>query len=384
MTLSGRVSEIRQEFAVRYTYPVCFTRAALDPDNPALPNVFREGGAARHRVLVVADQNLLAVRPNLLDAVRRFASAHQDLVELVGPVVAVVGGEPAKRGLTTVRRLQRVIERHGLCRQSFLLAIGGGAVLDAVGYAAGTAHRGIRLVRMPTTVLGQNDAGVGVKNSVNAFGKKNFLGTFAPPFAVVNDFDFLATLPARELRAGIAEAVKVALIRDAAFFRELCAARDALAAFEPRAMEPMIVRCASLHLEHIRAGGDPFEFGSARPLDFGHWSAHRLEVLTAGEVGHGEAVALGVALDSLYSYRRGLLSREDLEQIFEVLEGVGFRLHHPGLAGLDIAAALEEFREHLGGSLSITLLAGLGRGVEVGEIDCRLMEQCVEALGERA
>jgi 3-dehydroquinate synthase len=335
-------------------------------------------------VLVFVDGNVLAARPDLPGLLDRFAEAHGDLLECAGPVTAVAGGEGAKGDSATVLQVQGLIERHGLCRQSFVLASGGGAVLDAVGYGAATAHRGIRLLRMPTTVLGQNDAGVGVKNSVNAFGKKNFLGTFAPPFAVVNDFDFLSTLPARELRSGIAEAIKVALIRDAGFFRDLHAGREQLGAFEPQALEEMIVRCAGLHLGHIRSGGDPFEFGSARPLDFGHWSAHRLEALTGGGLRHGEAVAIGVALDSLYSHRLGLLAGEELAAIFEALEGVGFRLYHPALEELDVAEALEEFREHLGGGLTVTLLAGIGRGIEMGAIDGELMGRCVEALGGRA
>ena len=93
-----------------------------------------------------------------------------------------------------------------------MVAIGGGAVLDAVGYAAATAHRGVRLIRVPTTVLSQDDSAVGVKNGINAFGKKNFVGSFAPPHAVLNDFDLLRTLQDRDWRAGISEAVKVALL----------------------------------------------------------------------------------------------------------------------------------------------------------------------------
>src|SRR5207247_5778183 len=103
-------------------------------------------------------------------------------------------------------------------RQSYALAIGGGAVLDAVGFAAAIFHRGVRHIRCPTTVLAQSDSGVGVKNAINAFGLKNLLGTFAPPFAVINDQTFLDVLPERDKRAGMAEAVKVALIRDGAFF----------------------------------------------------------------------------------------------------------------------------------------------------------------------
>src|SRR5262249_48180532 len=153
-------------------------------------------------------------------------------------------------------------------------------VLDAVGLVAATSHRGIRLIRVPTTVLAQNDSGVGVKNAVNLKGSKNFIGTFAPPFAVLNDLALIGNLPAREKIAGMAEAVKVALIRDAAFFQWLEQNIDALSLFERPAMAYMIRRCAEIHMRQIAEGGDPFESGSARPLDFGHWSAHKLESLT--------------------------------------------------------------------------------------------------------
>lgn len=123
---------------------------------------------------------------------------------------------------------------------------------------------------MPTTVLGQNDAGVGVKNGINVLGRKNFIGTFAPPFAVINDFAFLDTLPPRELRAGMAEAVKVALIKDGSFFAYLYDQRFGLASFSFLPMEEMIHRSAALHMNHIGTGGNPFELGSARQIAILH------------------------------------------------------------------------------------------------------------------
>src|SRR6187402_1345070 len=130
-------------------------------------------------------------------------------------------------------------------------AVGGGAVLDAAGFAAAIFHRGVRHIRCPTTVLAQADSGVGVKNAINAFGLKNLLGTFAPPFAVINDSAFLDKLPARDKRAGIAEAVKVALIRDADFFTWLEAEAEALARFAPNALDTLVRRCALLHMHQI-------------------------------------------------------------------------------------------------------------------------------------
>jgi 3-dehydroquinate synthase len=230
-------------------------------------------------------------------------------------------------------------------------------------------------VRVPTTVLGQNDSGVGVKNGVNAFGVKNLLGTFAPPFAVLNDASFLRTLHPRDRIAGIAEAVKVALIRDGMFFEWLESQVDALRACVPEATARMIRRCAELHMRQIAHGGDPFETGSARPLDYGHWSAHKLEALTAHELRHGEAVAIGLALDTRYSVQIGMLEAGLEERIIDLLKGLGFYLWHPALERRDaegrwvILEGLREFREHLGGELTVTLLRGIGQGEEVHVMD---------------
>jgi 3-dehydroquinate synthase len=373
---------IEQSFEVRFSYPVIFTRGALAPENPALREVLARAGERRHKLLTVLDAGLLQADPSIVDRLRAYAARHRDRMELVAPPLVQRGGEICKSEPLEVDELHTLVERHHVCRHSFVLAIGGGSVLDAAGFAATTAHRGVRLIRMPSTALAQNDAGIGVKNALNYHRRKNFLGTFAPPFAVVNDLDFLATLLERDLRAGIAEALKVALIKDADFFDFLRRHRQRLASFEPDAMEHMVVRCAELHLHHLRASGDPFELGSARPLDFGHWSAHKLEEISGNELRHGEAVAIGIAIDALYSQQMGMIGEQDLFDILTTLETIGYDLHHSSLRRLDVDTALSEFREHLGGDLSITLLCGIGRGVEVGEIDRAVMNKCVSSLAQ--
>jgi len=262
-------------------------------------------------------------------------------------------------------------------------------MLDMVGYAAAVAHRGLRVVRVPTTVLSQNDSGVGVKNGVNAFGKKNFVGTFAAPFAVLDDARFLETLPARERIAGMAEAVKVACIRDAGFFAWLSDNAAALLAFDRPRVEEMIRRCAILHLEHIRTSGDPFELGTARPLDFGHWAAHKLEALTDFELRHGEAVAIGIALDTRYSAEVGMLDPALVEPVIGLLAGLGLPLYSDALELVDAAGrplvlkGLAEFREHLGGELCVTLLEGIGRGREVHDLSERVILSSLSWLRAR-
>jgi 3-dehydroquinate synthase len=374
---------LQQQFAVNYSYPVIFTTDVFDTNSTVLADVMCQGGHQHNRALVAIDSEVVRLNPGLLERISQYGDAHKSAITFVAPPFQVRGGEICKHQPDEVASIHALVERHKICRHSFIIAIGGGAVLDAVGYAAATAHRGVRLIRLPTTVLAQNDAGIGVKNGVNAFGRKNFLGTFAPPFAVINDAAFLRSLPERDQRAGIAEAIKVALIRDREFFDFLYNQRADLSRFSPAVMQQMIVRCAELHLEHIGHGGDPFESGSSRPLDFGHWGAHKLEELSASEVKHGEAVAIGIAIDSLYSHHLGILGAIDLHRILTLLETLGFALSHPALSWLDVEKAVADFREHLGGELSIPLIEGIGRKVEAHEIDIPLMKRCITQLAER-
>ena len=368
-----------------FRYPVHFTRDLFAATNPLLGDMLSEGslpGAGPKRVLVVVDDGVTRHHSDLTADITAYLKGCREL-ELVAAPLVVGGGERAKNAPENVSAVQRAIHTHGIDRHAYVLAVGGGALLDMVGYAAATAHRGVRLVRIPTTVLSQNDSAVGVKNSVNAFGKKNFLGTFAPPYAVLNDLDFLATLEQRDWAGGLSEAVKVALLKDAAFFDFLEANAPALKNRDAEAMAHAVYRCAELHLKHIATSGDPFEFGSSRPLDFGHWAAHKLEALTAYGLRHGEAVAVGIALDSTYAHLAGMLSEDDLKRILNVFTTLGLPTFVPELENPEVVAGLNEFREHLGGQLTIMLLEGIGRGVEVHEVDRTLLGNAVSHLKEK-
>ena len=316
---------------------------------------------------------------------RQYFKQHENSLDLVCSPKFIRGGEEAKNDWNLVESIWSDINQHSMCRHSYVLVIGGGAALDLVGFAASTAHRGVRLVRFPTTTLSQGDGGVGVKNGINFFGKKNWVGTFAVPDAVINDFSFLRTLPDSQKRAGYVEAIKVALIRDRAFFEWIEEKAEELSRFEQTAMEQLIRRSAALHLDHIAGSGDPFERGSARPLDFGHWIAHKLEPMSSFRVGHGDAVAIGLAADVLYCARVGLLKEQAAERVIILLQSLNFEIYHPLLHaqnemnGSIILDGLEEFREHLGGKLTITLIQALGQGVEVHQMD---NQQVLFALDE--
>lgn len=385
-----RDSRIVQRLQVPFDYPVWFTRDVFGPRNSILARCMtRLGEARRHRALVCVDTGVLSAMPDLPRRIAACFKARPRAMELAGPFLPVRGGETAKNGLALVHRVLASIAERRLCRQSYVVIVGGGGVLDAVGFAASLAHRGLRVIRIPTTVVAQNDVGVGVKTGIDMLGAKNFAGTFAPPFAVINDADFLRTLPDREWISGAAEAFKVAMIKDAAFFRFLCRNAGELGQRNDRVMETVIRRCAALHLRHIHSGGDPFETGSARPLDFGHWSAHHLEILSRYALRHGEAVSIGIALDSYYAWRTGLLARPVLDDLTKAIKACGLPLFHPVMARrragrLAILEGLERFREHLGGELTLTLPSPLGRGVEVHAMDAAVVEDGIRFLREAA
>jgi 3-dehydroquinate synthase len=387
------MSVVERVISVTYRHQLHFTDRVFARDNPVLASVLVDAhshsAAARVKVLLVLEESLASARPELAPEIEAYFGAHSQRLQLVGPPVRITGGEAVKNDWSRVVEILELIHRHHIDRHNYVVVVGGGALLDMVGLAAATAHRGVRLIRIPTTTLAQDDSGVGVKNGVNAFGKKNFIGTFAPPFAVINDFDLLASLSERDKRAGYIEAVKVACIRDAEFFDRLELEASALAAFESEPMKHLIRRSAELHLNHIANGGDPFEMGSARPLDFGHWAAHKLEQMSGYRLRHGEAVAIGIALDVLYSVRQGLLARPAAERILSLLERLGFTLFDPELKSvsasgeLGVLEGLEEFREHLGGELTITLLSDIGRGLEVHSMEIEQVRQALQDLETR-
>ena len=350
------------------------------------PDAFGAGRAGWLPVLTGTEQRAIAVidagvADRWPDLAGRIAACGQGRYSLALDPIIVPGGEPAKNDWDVVNRVTAAIDKAGLCRHAWVLAIGGGAMLDATGFAAAIAHRGVRLVRFPTTTLGQGDAGIGVKNGINAFGKKNFLGSFAPPWAVINDPVFLETLSDRDYRCGFSEAVKVALLKDPEFFQTIRTLTPRLAARDLRATRTVLERSADLHLEHITRGGDPFEVQTQRPLDFGHWAAHKLEQMTGFGLRHGEAVAIGVALDTMYAAGTGRLDPAAADVILRSLRDLGFAVYHEAMDRTDeLLAGIEEFREHLGGSLSITLVTAVGSAVEVDEIDAGAMADAIGML----
>ncbi len=382
---------IEQVVRVSFRFPVVFTAGVFDASNPSLRNIVASGvDPAPADAVVVIDDGVVRAHPAIVASIERYCEAHADAIRLAAPVLVIPGGELSKNDPQYADLVHGAIQAGALCRHSYVIAVGGGAVLDVVGYAAATAHRGIRLIRVPTTVLAQDDSAVGVKNGINAYGKKNYFGTFAPPYAVINDSTFLTTLLDRDWIGGVSEAVKAAIIKDAAFFDEIESMAPALVARDRAAMDRVVRRSAELHLSHIANGGDPFELGSSRPLDFGHWSAHKLEQLTEHRVRHGEAVAVGLALDCTYAHLTGMLPERDWQRIVDILLALGLSVYIPELGqhlenpddDRCVLRGLAEFREHLGGRLTIMMVRAIGDAFDVNEIDVAVMIRAIEILRE--
>ncbi|MEL6917027.1 MAG: 3-dehydroquinate synthase [Bacteroidota bacterium] len=371
---------IAQSFTVKYEYKLYFTEDLFAMSNPLFKNII-EGYTAEDNIKMVfiIDEEVHKRHQGLSHAITTYCSANKNKIRLTEQLI-IPGGETSKNNNVYVEQLLNAINDNGICRHSFVVALGGGALIDMAGYAAAIAHRGVKLIRVPTTVLSQNDAAVGVKNGINIFGKKNFLGTFAPPYAIINDIHFLTTLQQRDWIAGISEAIKVALIKDADFFDFIEQNTIQLRNREMEPMQYLIRRCAQLHMDHIAQGGDPFESGSSRPLDFGHWAAHKLEHMTAYTLRHGEAVAIGMVLDLTYAHLIGLITDTTLKRIVLVLEEIGFALRIPleNRSKIEeLLAGVQEFREHLGGKLTITLISEIGTKHDVHEIDLDIMKQAI-------
>lgn len=387
--VGGQPPAMDVEFSVPFVHRLRTTRQIAGTDFQTLLDVLVpgsvvsgsaiSGSANAAKVLLVAERPVAEAAGHVAEIQRRLRDCPE--VDLVRDVVLVSGGEDVKNDACCVEEILSQINLYDLDRRSYVIAIGGGAMLDAVGYAAAIAHRGVRLVRLPTTTLAQGDSGVGVKNAINHFGKKNWVGTFSVPWAVINDASLLESLSDRDFCSGFSESVKVSLLKSRDEFDWLCQNADRIRSRELSAVTRAIATSCQLHLRHITEGGDPFEMLEARPLDFGHWSAHKLEPITEFQIRHGEAVAIGVAIDCFYSHLKLGFPLSDAKRVCECMTKLGLSLWHDALSPLDrLLEGLEEFRQHLGGRLTITMLRGVGDPVDVHEIDTKAMSDAIGML----
>lgn len=367
-TLSAKIK-------VPYEYKVHFSKNLFNINNRTLINVLKN--VQPQSFLVLIEKKVYLLHEKLEESIRKYFEITLKTSLPKEHIQVHTGSEECKNSDTILNNILKHIDKLKICRHSIIITIGGGAFLDCCSYAASIAHRGIPCIRIPTTVLSQNDSGLGVKNGINIFNKKNFIGCFQPPFAVLNDSAFLKTLDTRNWLSGCAEAIKVSLFKDANFFNFLCENGKKISEGNSVLMEDLIYTCAKLHLEHITESQDPFERTSSRPLDFGHWFAHKLESVSNYKILHGEAVAIGIGIDSYYSFKKGLCTESINHQVQQCLKNFNFPLsikeYQIQLDKDLIQTALNEFREHIGGTMCIPLLKEPGYCIEVDNIDLSLM-----------
>jgi 3-dehydroquinate synthase len=366
--------KIKSLFSIKWTHQLFCTQ-----------NAFRSGGEVTQ---ILSELNppklMLVVDRGICDANIEYVAKITSWIETssieCSDILIVQGGEKAKTNDSVVESILNAINELGMCRKSVVLAIGGGAMLDAVGFATSIAHRGIRLIKMPSTSLSACDSGVGVKNGINKYNKKNFIGVFDPPYAVINDYDLLLSLDDRHWFSGMSEVIKVALVKSPELFEQTKTTVSKVQNRDLISMAKLMTASATLHLKHIAEGGDPFERLEARPLDFGHWAAHKLEQMTNHELTHGEAVSIGLAIDLQCSVELGHLDQDVADEVVSLLHEFNLPTTHPKMLEPELLDGLEEFREHLGGRLTILLLKDIGQPIDVHDLPESTIKRAIRRL----
>lgn len=353
-----RVVAVRLE---RRSYPVYVGDGIL----PLLPGDLGALRAGR-KVAVVSHRSVLrAAGQHLVTALRGW---DYDVT-----TIEVPAGEESK-SLSVVARILTRLARDRFDRHSTVLALGGGVVGDLAGFVAATYMRGVRFVQVPTTLLAMVDSSIGGKTGVNHAGVKNLVGAFHQPGTVVADVRLLSTLPDRELRSGLAEIIKTAVIGDAVLFEYL---EQHLSAILRRDTEPLIevvARCAAFKARVVEA--DETEQGERRILNYGHTIGHAVEVATrGGRLAHGEAIAIGMALEGKLAQRLGTTDSGTVERQNGLLARAGLPV---GLRGVDTRAlwrALALDKKRLNGVLRAPLLVGIGEVRREQEVPNALLQE---------
>lgn len=346
----GAGGSFRMACASQQSYEVSLIDGLLLPSTSALADAIGERKA------------ILVTTPNVD---RLYGAAMRALLEKTNTLATVV--LPARedtKSLELVKTVCREALFHGLNRRGLLIGFGGGVCLDVVTLSASLIRRGIGHVRIPTTLIGQIDAGVGLKGAVNFAGKKSFVGCFHPPHGVLVDPIFLRTLPRRFLSSGIAEAVKMGIARDVQLFEALerWAPQLVTSAFAAPEAEGRDVLRRSIWamLDELRK--NPREDrGYERIVDFGHTFSPALEAALGFDIHHGEAVAVDIALSTAIAFFLEMIDRTVLERILLALRSAGLPVFSDRLDLALCLEALKEARRHRGGRINLVVPTGIGR-----------------------
>ncbi|MEU1506018.1 sedoheptulose 7-phosphate cyclase [Kitasatospora sp. NPDC005748] len=310
--------------------------------------------------------------------------------------VVVIGGGEAQKTMDSVERICAEAKAAGLDRRGVMIAVGGGVTCDTVGFAAAVYCRGVRYIKVNTTLVGQVDVGVGVKTGVNALGTKNMLGSYHPAHASINDPAFLRTLPARQIRCGLGEIAKMAIIKDAQLFRALeecpevfrqpCPPPSWLSADGGRGVEDYVLRTSmALMMEELCP--NLREHDLARLVDFGHTFGPVIETASDYRIAHGESVAVDMAISSELARVLGVIGAEDCERIVRLISRLGLPVHDPQTCTPELMQrALRASWERRGRRLHLVVPDGIGSAVFVDDLEdipATALEEALDALAVR-
>jgi 3-dehydroquinate synthase len=312
---------------------------------------------------------------------RRFGATVEKALEGSGftvRTITVPAGERAK-SLRQAAALIDALGAAGFTRADTIIALGGGVVGDLAGFVAGIYMRGVRLVQIPTTLLAQIDSAIGGKTAVNHPRAKNLVGVYHQPALVITDVDVLASLPAGERRAGLAEAVKYGMVLDADLFERLEQGEAGAAlAGAAASLEEIVYRCAALKARVV--AGDEREHGPREVLNYGHTVGHAIEATLPGRYVHGEAISIGMRVEAHLAVRLGLLDPPAAERQWALLASLGLPVAIPRDAPLpSLLDAMQLDKKRRGGRIRCTLPEGIGRTRLGVEIPDSLMEEVIEA-----
>lgn len=368
---------IRLDALADYGYDMRIEPDLLAPDNPALADAIGDRSC------------LIIVSPSIARlygaAIHAYVSHH--LAAERWTIMTCPSGE-ANKVLETAVELCARAKAFKLDRDGLFIGMGGGIVLDLVGFAASMYRRGTKFIKVPTTLVGQVDVAVGLKTGVNAFRSKNILGSYYPAFATLNDPRFLETLPERELRCGMAEVIKMGLSCDATLFNriELALGPDTDPAPELHRIDYSIHTQAMLRMaEQLQP--NLLEAELERVVDFGHTFSMRFEVESDHRILHGEAVAIDMALSCCISALLGYMDRADCDRAIRQIRRAGLAIWDDEVCHIDnLEASIEEVRLHRK-AVNLVLPCGLGRSVFIksrDELCDGVLERALQHLSDHA
>lgn len=283
------------------------------------------------------------------------------------------------KNISSVERLCGIAKKYGMQKDSIFIGIGGGITLDVVGLSAFLYMRGVPYIRIPTTLIGFVDAGIGVKVSVNFNNSKNFFGNYYPPLAVFNDKSFLRTLTTREIRCGLYEIIKIAVIKDMALF-ELIEQhyKDFIEMRFNDQTEELNYHASYLLMQELES--DLMESNRQRIVDFGHTFSQFIETSSKYVIPHGEAVGIDILISSFISLKKGLLSQEDFDRIFSLIKLIGFSDKYDLPKTKELHYSLDKIRQHRTDNLNLVLPLKIGNSVLSNQCSHEELDKAINFL----